>query len=86
MLFRASPLTPVDIGADRDVSILELAHTVASVVNPKVEVKVAESPIPGSIPSRYVPSIARAKELLGLSPLIGLEDAIRRTAFWHCEE
>jgi nucleoside-diphosphate-sugar epimerase len=39
--------------------------------------------VPGLLPSRYVPSIARAKELLGLSPLIGLEDAIRRTAAWN---
>jgi dTDP-glucose 4,6-dehydratase len=83
MLFRAPPLTPVNFGSDRDVSILELAHIVASVVNLEVEVKVAESPLPESLPSRYVPSIARAKELLGLSPLIGLEEAIRRTAAWN---
>jgi nucleoside-diphosphate-sugar epimerase len=83
MLFRAPPLTPVNIGSDRDVSILELARMVAGVVNPNVEVEIAKSPVPGLLPSRYVPSIARAKELLGLSPLIGLEDAIRRTAAWN---
>jgi dTDP-glucose 4,6-dehydratase len=34
ILFRAPALLPVNVGSDRDVSILELAQTVAATLNP----------------------------------------------------
>jgi nucleoside-diphosphate-sugar epimerase len=83
MLFRAPALMPVNVGSDQDVSILELACIVARVLNPKVEVEVASSPSSGALPARYVPSVARAKDMLGLNQIIGLDECIRRTAAWH---
>jgi nucleoside-diphosphate-sugar epimerase len=83
MLFRAPSLIPINVGSDRDVSILELAHAVAGVLNPEIEVEVAKSPVSGVLPARYVPSVTRAKDILGLSQIIGLDDCIYRTAAWH---
>ncbi len=83
ILFRAPALTPINVGSDRDLSILELAQTVAAVLNPQAEITVASQALPGVPPPRYVPSIDRARNLLNLRPAVPLEDAIRRTADWH---
>jgi dTDP-glucose 4,6-dehydratase len=83
MLFRAPSLTPINVGSDEDVTILELAQKVAEVLNPDTAIHVAGVPAPGSLPSRYVPSINRARQLLGLEQKVNLEESIRRTAAWY---
>ena len=83
MLFRAPSLVPINVGSSHDVSILELAQTVAATLRPETEIQVARPPDSNAPPLRYVPSVDRAREFLGLTPTISLEDAIRRTAAWH---
>lgn len=83
MLFRAPPLVPFNVGSDRDLSILELARTVAATLNPTLEIRVAREPVAGAPPPRYVPCVDRAREMLGLNETVGLEEAIRRTALWY---
>jgi nucleoside-diphosphate-sugar epimerase len=83
MLFRAPALVPINVGSDEDLSILEIAQTVAKVLHPSTEIHVAGVPVPGAAPSRYVPAVRRANELLGLKQSVSLEEAIRRTAAWH---
>lgn len=83
ILFRAPALVPVNVGSSRDVSILELAQTVARALSVQTEIRVARQAAPGVAPLRYVPCVDRARELLGLSPTIELEECIRRTAAWH---
>ena len=83
ILLRAPALTPINVGSARDVSILELAQIVAAALNPKTEIRIARQPIPGALPLRYVPSVDRAQQMLGLQETAGLEDSIRRTAAWH---
>ncbi|HTF65196.1 MAG TPA: hypothetical protein VK638_21185, partial [Edaphobacter sp.] len=83
MLFRAPSLTPINIGSAEDVSILELAQKIAQTLDPKAVVRVAGSAAPGVPPSRYVPSVSRAKDLLGLEQSVSLEESIRRTAAWY---
>ena len=83
ILFRAPALVPINVGSSHDVSILDLARTVASTLNPGVEIKVAKRAVPGGPITRYVPSVDRARELLGLKEIISLEESIRRTAEWH---
>jgi len=48
-----------------------------------VTVTIAQKPVPGAAPQRYVPDTGRAERELGLREWVGLEDAIRRTARWH---
>lgn len=83
MLFRAPALVPFNVGSADDVSILELAQTVASTLSPRTEIHVARKPTLGAPPLRYVPCVDRARELLGLRQSVGLEECIRRTAEWY---
>ena len=83
ILFRAPALVPFNVGSEHDVSMIELAQTVATTLNPQTEIHVAREAIPGTPPLRYVPCVERARELLGLHETIGLEECIRRTARWY---
>jgi len=83
MLFRGPALEPVNVGSAADVSIRELAETVAETLSPGTEVRVAKRAVPGVAPSRYVPDVSRAEELLGLRETVALAEQIRRTAAWH---
>lgn len=83
ILFHAPALTPLNVGSARDVSILELAQIVAATLNPNTEIRVLGHAIEGAEPARYVPSVNRAGEVLGLHELTTLEESIRRTAAWH---
>lgn len=83
ILFQAPGLVPFNVGSPHDVSILELADTIAATLNPRTEIHVARKAIPGATPLRYVPSVDRARELLGLHQTVGLEESVRRTAVWH---
>jgi dTDP-glucose 4,6-dehydratase len=83
MLFRAPALVAINVGSEHDVSILELAEIVAATLDPATVITVAKEALPGAPVARYVPSIARAQELLGLRETVGLEELILRTAAWH---
>ena len=83
ILFRAPALMPINVGSSHDVSIFELAQTVAATLNPKTEIHVARKPAPGATPARYVPCVDRAEQILGLHETVSLEDSIYRTAEWN---
>ena len=83
MLFRGPSLLPVNVGSDHDVSILELAETVARCLGVPADIRIAKQASPGGEIARYVPSVQRAAELLGLRESIGLEEGIQRTAAWY---
>lgn len=83
MLFQAPSMAPVNVGSAHDLSILELAQAVVQSLNASTEIHVAKRPTPGAEVARYVPSVNRAKAMLGLNQTVGLQEAIRRTADWH---
>jgi nucleoside-diphosphate-sugar epimerase len=68
-----------NVGSDSALTIGELADTVARVTGEQTLIEIAEEPAPGALALRYVPSIDRARNELGLAPMISLEDGIRRT-------
>ena len=86
MLFQSPDLIPVNVGSGNDLSILELARTVVQSLNASVDIHVAKEVIPGADIARYVPSVDRARRLLGLNETIDLQEAIRRTAAWYVAE
>jgi nucleoside-diphosphate-sugar epimerase len=83
ILFRAPAMLPINVGSDEDLSILELAQAVATTLRPQTEIHVAKVPVVGASPSRYVPNVDRAGDLLSLRQTVSLQDAIRRTAAWN---
>jgi dTDP-glucose 4,6-dehydratase len=83
LLFKAPPLVPFNVGSARDVSILELAQVVAATLNQETEIHVMQQSDKEAAPTRYVPCVDRAREVLGLRELTSLEETIRRTAEWY---
>jgi nucleoside-diphosphate-sugar epimerase len=86
MLFKSPHLTAVNVGSAHDLSILELARAVVQSLNASVDTYVAKESIPGADIARYVPSVDRARRLLGLNQTVDLKEAIRRTAAWYVAE
>jgi dTDP-glucose 4,6-dehydratase len=83
ILFRAPAMEAFNVGSDRAISILELAHAVNAALGSKADVQVAQEVVPGAQVRQYVPSNKKAEQQLGLKCEVSLEDAIRRTAAWH---
>ena len=76
------PGRPYNVGGERVISLRELAELVAQIPSSDTAVEVRGLPAAG-LPSRYIPSTARARHELGLGETVGLEDALRRTVEWH---
>jgi dTDP-glucose 4,6-dehydratase len=83
ILVRGAACRPYNVGSDKALTIAEVARMVAGVIDPKIEIVVARKAEPGKPAERYVPSIDRAREELGLEPWIAAADGVRRTADWH---
>ena len=76
---------PYHVGSEADVSIRELAETIAAAVGAAVEI--AEAPQDAAPISRYVPVVRRIPVELGLSQTVSLRESIARTLNWnhdHC--
>jgi dTDP-glucose 4,6-dehydratase len=83
ILFRGQSCRPYNVGSAHALSIAEVARIVAGAWEPSVEVSIARAPTPGVLAERYVPSVKRAENELGLREMIGLAEAIRRTCRWQ---
>ena len=79
LLVSGEPGTAYNVGSDEAVSIGDLAREVGSLTGSGVHL--ASNPVPGQLPSRYVPDISRARDL-GLRVAIGRRDAFARTLNW----
>ena len=81
ILLRGVPCRPYNVGSEDDLSISDLARRVATFFG--TDWTVAQTPVAGALPARYVPSTTRARAELGLRCQVGLDDAIKRTVRWH---
>ncbi len=92
ILLRGEHGRAYNVGSDTSISIHDLAHLVRQCAGTANEI-IIQKPSPHSCgschsdaeisPSRYIPSIERARNELGLTPAVSLTDAIRRTLDWH---
>jgi len=82
ILFRAPALRPYNVGSPNDLSIGEVATAVNTALGGPCAVQIHGSPTPGRLPSRYVPSVKRAEDELGLRERVDLPTAIVKTASW----
>jgi len=83
ILFKAPPLEVFNVGSEEAISIADLAALTAATLNPQLRIHIAQQPVEGSSPLRYVPSTQRAQQKLGLHQTVSLTESIRRTAAWH---
>jgi dTDP-glucose 4,6-dehydratase len=68
---------PVNVGNPDEFTLLQLAETVVEVAGSRSEI-VYEA-LPTDDPKQRRPNIARAKDLLGWEPTIGLREGLQRT-------
>lgn len=82
LLLRGEPGEAYNVGGEAAVSMRELAQWVARAGGAQ-GVDVLGRRAPGLPPDRYCPSVEKAIRALGLENRTGLEEAIRRTLYWH---
>ena len=68
---------PINIGADKETTVLNLAEKIIDISDSKSDIKFF--PAPEDDPQRRLPDITRARELLGWEPVISLDEGLRRT-------
>lgn len=83
ILMRGSRGRAYNVGSEHAISIGDLAHRVAARLGGTVQV--GETPVPGKPAHWHVPSVARARNELGLEETVLIDDAIVRTAQWWAE-
>jgi dTDP-glucose 4,6-dehydratase len=83
LLVRGDAGVAYNVGAERDVTIAEVAGLVASSATPACGVEVRGQTVSGAISDRYLADVSRARDTLGLHETVTLEDAIARTLRWH---
>jgi len=82
ILFKGAACHPYNVGSDQEITISQLAESVASTLGGSVHSLAPSTSDFNHPPSQYVPSSARARTELGLTPRIEREKAIQKTADW----
>lgn len=85
ILVRGRAGVPYNVGSEAAVTIAELAQVVAECAEPPCRVEVAH-PAGQGLPERYVPSVQRARQELGLRQTVNLREAVRKTWQWHVRQ
>lgn len=71
---------PVNIGNEDEITILELAKKVLTLTGS--ESRINFKGLPTDDPKRRCPDLTKARELLGYSPKVGLEEGLKLTIEW----
>ncbi len=82
LLVRGEPGRAYNVGSEEAFTLWDAAQRIAALHEPPLPVTRVTTPPPGATSSRYVPSIARARDELGLDVWIPFDDGIRRTWDW----
>lgn len=83
ILLKGIHARPYNVGSAEAISISDLACLVRVCAGTHNPVKILGTTAPGTLPSRYVPSIERVASELGLHPRYSLKEAITRTWTWY---
>jgi UDP-glucuronate decarboxylase len=83
MLARAEARSTYNVGSDEAVSIAELAELTAATLRPGLAVQIDSIADPKAPIATYVPSIESARRDLDLRVMVGLSEAIAKTAAWY---
>ena len=83
ILIRGANCRAYNVGSDNDLTIAELARTVAGCFDPPAPVKIIGKSVPGRPVERYIPSTRRIRDELDVTETVDLKTAIRKTIQWH---
>lgn len=72
-----------NVGSDEAISISDLASKVKACAGAESPIKIQGRPGPSGFASRYVPSINKAKEEIGVHVQVTLDAAIKQTLSWY---
>ena len=73
----------LNVGSGEAISIRDLAQEVVDELDPTLMVEFSSQPKTGEQRPQYVPDVGKAESEMRLRPIIGLREAIRRTANWY---
>lgn len=79
ILINGESCRPYNVGSDNEITISDLANMVAGEFDPQPRVEILKSQTGEIEAERYVPSVKRAKQELGLEQYIDLADSIKKT-------
>ncbi len=82
ILFKGESGHPYNVGSDQEITIAQLAETVAATLGGSIQDSNSTFSFNPAV-SRYVPSVAKAREDLNLKWIVPQNIAILRTAEWH---
>jgi dTDP-glucose 4,6-dehydratase len=77
-LLRGPPGLVCNVGGEDIISMADLAAMVSCFRRPALPVHIAQADAPARAAQRYVPSVSYARHVLGVAPLVLLEDGLRR--------
>ncbi len=78
------PLQPINLGNPIELTVRELADRVVAMTGTRNAL--VFQPLPQDDPRRRRPDITRAREQLGWSPRVPLEEGLAKTCAWFAEE
>jgi UDP-glucuronate decarboxylase len=76
-LMNGDHLGPINIGNPGEYTILQLAEAIQKMINP--DAQLTFKPLPQDDPKQRQPDITKAKNLLGWSPTINLQEGLKMT-------
>lgn len=79
VLLNGRPNQAYNIGSDEEISILDLAGKINKLADKKLQVNVKQKAHNGDMPPRYVPSVEKAKNELGLKVYTDLDTTVKKT-------
>ena len=79
-----APGQTFNLGSGREISIGDLAHLISSLVGVEIEIETDDQRVrpSGSEVERLLADASKARDVLGWSPQVTLEDGLQRTIDW----
>ena len=84
MMNQKETIGPVNLGNPGEFTMIELAELVLKLTGSKSSLKF--EPLPADDPKQRCPDITKAHNLLGWSPLVALEEGLKRTIPYYRKE
>jgi len=83
-LMNSDYIGPVNIGNDKEISMLELVKTIEKVMDRPLNIKYEE--LPQDDPVRRRPDLTQARTKLGYEPKVSLEEGLRKTIRYFADD